>query len=548
MNRFLKHFALIAVAIIAVVACSKEQKREPITSDFAIYLNGYQLVEKSGIMEQFTESNRLMAASMAASEFGSGEISEFVKSVVMDTDRSGFSLTKPAYALINYNEIDKSADLTAVIEVHNADDVDKSIEAYSSFLESNGGNPLTTYREGKTRYVDLNEDGVLIGYNETRLVACTTKGDIKTFVSDALNAPLADLSIFEGRDLALYCNNHRLFSILEQQYAEELAELPYCNAVTEAKIQNFKELRATLEEHSSSVMGLAFENGKVVLDVKCDGIKSEQNAWVKVANGTNLGYLPENTLALLNVSFEGERLMEFVNNNLSTDLAATLGVDSNEFNTGLAVATDAVSSIDGDLTVALNKLSGVVYYGYPEVTNTEAIALADVKDRYIIDNLTMFAGAFLTHTADGNYTFPLSRTMRINLGQPDNKFFAGINTTLKEYEKSATKARWAEVVKDSYGACLLADVKELLKVDIINEIYTFSLKDMDHPTDTITEEIVALADYIYLRGTSTSSGEFVLTLKNKNTNALRQISDIVSPYAMLYVASIIESSIDSENY
>ena len=68
MKNFVKHLVLAVVAVVVAVACSSEPKREPITSDFAIYLNGYQLIEKSGVLEQITESNRLMLASTASSE------------------------------------------------------------------------------------------------------------------------------------------------------------------------------------------------------------------------------------------------------------------------------------------------------------------------------------------------------------------------------------------------------------------------------------------------------------------------------------------------
>lgn len=537
MKNFIKHLLLVGVAIVAVVACSSEPKREPITSDFAIYLNGYQLIEKSGVLEQITESNRLMLASTASSEL-SAENSEFLKSVVTDLDNSGLSLTKPAYALINFDETEEKADLVAVVEVHDAESVDRLVATLSDYLIKQGEEPLTLSREGDNRYVDLGEEDTLVGYNKSRMVVCVNRDNLKSFVDDALSSPLADLEPFEERDFALYIDNQRLMDIYEKMYAKQLAEAGiYGDAEAQKMIGYIANYRASLAERSSTILGMAFENGKIVLDSKVDGVDDEKFNWLKSASANNLKYLPKETLALINLSLNGEGLMSFVNEMFTEELIASLGMDTNEFKAGLAIATDAVSSIDGDITIALNTLDGVVYRGTPQPSNVEAIMLADVKDRYIIDNVALFGGAFLTRTADGNYTLPLSRTMRLNLGQGDNTLFAGVNATLAKQEPSAEEARWADVVKGSYGSSILVDIEQIVSTEFINDLFTLTLARMDEPADTIAEQIVTLSDYLYIRATSPTSGEIVWVFDNKNVNALRQISDIVMPYIKLFVAS-----------
>ena len=535
MKHFVTHLMLAVVAIVAIVACSVEPKREPITSDFAIYLNGYQLIEKSGVLEQITESNRLMIASTASSQV-SAENSEFLKSVVVDLDNSGLSLTKPVYALINFDATTEEADLTAVVEVHNAESVDKLMATLSELLVHQGEEPLTLIREGDNRYVDLGEEGTLVGYNESRMVVCVKNDELKLFVDKALDAPLADLEPFGERDFALYCNNHRLMDILEKMYEKQLA---YDDIESQNMVASISKYRASLAEESSTVIGLAFEKGKIVLDSKANGVNSEEFGWVKSANGNNLQYLPKDALALINLSLNGEGLMSFVNEALTDEFIASLGFNTNEFNAGMAIATDAISSIDGDITIALNKLDGVVYHGYPQPSNVEAIMLADVKDSYIIDNVALFGGAFLTRTADGNYTLPLSHTMRINLGQNENTLFAGVNASLTEQTPSAEEARWADVARGSYGSCILVDVEQMMRTKFINDLFTFTLAEMDKPADAIAEQIVALTNYFYARATDSTSGEIVWVFDNANVNSLRQISDIVMPYIKLFVASQI---------
>ena len=533
MKHFVKHFMLAVVAIVAIVACSVEPKREPISSDFALYLDGYQLVEKSGLLEQFTESNRLMIASTASSQV-SAENAEFLKSVVVDLDNSGLSLTKPAYALLNFDETTEEADLTAVVEVHNVESVDKLMATLSDLLVHQGEEPLTLSREGDNRYVDLGEESTLVGYNESRMVVCVKNDELKLFVDTALDAPLADLEPFGERDFALYINNHRMMDIAQKMYAEQLV---YNDVEAQNMVNYITKYRASLAEESSTIIGLAFEKGEIVLDSKAEGVNSEEFGWVKSANGNNLQYLPKDALALINLSLNGEGLMSFVNEVLTDEFIASLGMDTNEFNAGMAIATDAISSIDGDITIALNKLDGVVYHGYPQPSNVEAIMLADVKDSYIIDNVALFGGAFLTRTADGNYTLPLSRAMRINLGQNENTLFAGVNASLTEQNPSAKEARWAEIVEGAYGSCILVDVEQMMRTKFINDLFALTLEGLNEPADAITEQILALSDYFYARAMDSTSGEIVWVFDNKDTNSLRQISDIVMPYIKLFVAS-----------
>lgn len=535
MKHFVKHLMFAVVAVVAIVACSNEPKREPITSDFAIYLNGYQLIEKSGVLEQITESNRLMMASTSSSQV-SAENSEFLKSVVLDLDNSGLSLTKPIYALLNFDETTEKADLTAVVEVHDAESVDRLMTTLSDYLVHQGEEPLTLSREGDNRYVDFGEDGTLVGYNESRMVVCVNDNELKLFVDSALQAPLADLEPFEERDLGLYINNNRLMDIAEKMYAKQLV---YGDIEAQNMVDHINKYRASLAEQSSTIIGMAFENGKIVLDSKAEGINNEQFDCVKSANASNLRYLPKDTLALINLSLNGEGLMSYVNEAFTDEVIASLGMDSNEFSAGLAIATDAVGSIDGDITIALNQLDGVVYHGYPQPSNVEAIILAEVKDRYIIDNVALFGGAFLTRTADGNYTLPLSRTMCLNLGQSENTLFAGVNASLAKQEPSAEEARWADIVKHSYGSCLLVDIEQIMRTRFINELFTLTLKGIDEPADAITEQIVALSDYLYARATDSASGEIVWVFDNTQTNSLRQICDVVMPYIKLFVASQI---------
>lgn len=534
MNRFLKYLALAALAVVGVVACSSEPKREPISSDFAFYLNGYQLVEKSGILEQITESNRLMMASTASSQV-SMENSEFLKSVITDLDNSGLSLTKPVYALLNFNENSEDADLTAVVEVHDAESVDRLVSLISEVSLSQGGDAIEVVHEEYNRYINFTEDGFCVAYNENRMVVCVAEGDLKLFVDNALAAPLADLRPFGERDLAFYCNNNRLVDIIEKQYSRQLAD--YGDIESLNMLANIEEYRESLDENSSSIIGLTFDNGKIVFDTKLEGVDMADADWLKDANGNNLDKLPKETLALVNLSVDGEKFMEYVNEQLTEDVVEALGFDRNEFYAGLAVATDAISSIDGDVSIALNNLDGIIEYGYPEPSYVEAIMLADVEDTYIIDNFKMFGGAYFTRTADGYYTLPVASTLHINIGQDDNTLFAGVNATITDYKESAEEARWAEIVENSYGACMVVDVEQFMKARFVSDLFKVVLEDIDEPIDGIVAQIVDITDYIYARANDRLSGEFVWAFDNKEVNSLRQISDVVVPYVMAYAAS-----------
>ena len=103
-----------------------------------------------------------------------------------------------------------------------------------------------------------------------------------------------------------------------------------------------------------------------------------------------------------------------------------------------SIVCDAISTIDGGVTVALNRIDGSVKYTYnrywdeysisPNIKSVEAMIMADVADTYIINNIAQFAGGFLNKVDSTHYTLRLMN-YKFSMGQDEQLFHLGVNMT-----------------------------------------------------------------------------------------------------------------------
>jgi hypothetical protein len=186
--------------------------------------------------------------------------------------------------------------------------------------------------------------------------------------------------------------------------------------------------------------------------------------------------------------------------------------------------TDAIKSIDGDVTVALNDILDVV------------VAM-DVTDNYIISNVAQFGSGILKKRGDnlygisyGGYSFAIGHT--------DNTLYATINSSFEKRENSATDSGWVADIDGSYGY-LLMDVDNMMDNSLVSSTYNRQLRNMDKDDATLVNNIVEMCDYAYMSLNAPNSLQFVIVLDDKNTNALEQIVKQVMPYVTQRAASEI---------
>ena len=204
------------------------------------------------------------------------------------------------------------------------------------------------------------------------------------------------------------------------------------------------------------------------------------------------------------------------------------------------IACDAIESIDGDLTLAVEDIEGKYdsyydsfydeYHANASLQSVSASAIIDVRDDYIISNLGQFIGGFLHRQDNRHYSGSFSG-LDISIGQDDNVFHAGINTTYTLKHDSAADAEWFPYVENSLSY-VVVDIDNLMDYSYIKAANKMLMNDMDSVTRDVYAQYIELCDYAYISQPNLTEMEVVITLKDDDTNALKQIVDVIMPVLM----------------
>lgn len=499
--------ALAAVAVSTLfVGCQQEQPTRALESDLVVYFNGKQVLEKSGLLEQIEPLRNLMAAGVAQ-EFD-GDDQKFVEGVVKNLDNSGITFSKPFYMNMNFSDNGEPENVAIIAKVNNAGNVDHLFEMLG--LEINE-------RKGNNRMINAGE--AVIGYNNSRIalvVDMNAMGESYDFLQRVLSSADEDLSIFGKRDMGLYVNAHAIMEVVKNSNLEQSDILQSMGLYYEAEevlAQNeqISEYMAELDPEAYLLAGLTFEPGRIVVDMDAEGFP-DNNLSKKVSND-NLAYIPGTAWAVANMGVNGAAVAEQIATLVTPEV---LGVEEGaEFGMIMSVVEDVLNSFAGDVTLALNSYREG-YYG-PVV---DAIAMIDVKDNYIISNLSTYApyaGVQLEREGKNQYALNIDYSNDLHIGQTDNTFYVGVNSLPEKLSNSAAKARWFGDVNNTYG---------YLVVDANNLIKKFRY-DLQAELGYEAMEVVDMLDYAYLSFPTTKTFEFALALKDRNTNAFAQIADLL---------------------
>ena len=558
-RRLSRLIALLFVVGISALALfmilrREESNRAPIEDMAIVYIDGAQIVKKALLNQYITESNRRLLATMAASQLDDEKLAESLTAAITNLDNTGLALNRPIYAYLN-GDLEQSFEFVTIVEVLDAAKVDDMVKALSQLAEQDGALPIHLWHEGENRTFEL--DGIYCGYNSSRFAVVIYENmDGKELMNKALSRPLTDLSRFSGDDIATYLDANKLIAITKlsmereiemlrikaeeseydferEMYDEQIASL-------ESNLQQLATTMPTLGEKASITSSLRFEAGEIELRTKAHDIEM-QNDIIKRVSDDHLNYIEDSTIAVINYAIDGAALSKAINDKLPEQLSSMLGISRNEFNMGLQIALDAISSINGDVTLSLGALDGKEKSRYNPYTRGydrqvsldggKVLVMADVKDDYIISNIATFAGGMLTPEAEGMYSVELSSDMRIDLGQQHNTLFFGLNTPYCMATHPATSARWHKAVAESYGYMLI-DIENMMQSSYIAAHYAIAMEELDEEGKEIADALVEASDYIYTRLNSHSDAELILVFDNKEKNALATIAEVVMPYIM----------------
>lgn len=553
----MKKWIVICLGIIAAAAAtfaivklcgnaSDDQVSQRKVSDnlVVVYINIDQLATKGAFDEHIDASNRKMLATMFSSAIAERSLGNHASSIITDLSTSGIDIKAPVYAY--YNEAEN---LVIAAKVKDVANVDKTFALLSFMLEQDGKEPLTIERDGNNRIAQLDNE-TITAYNDKYIVITSTFSR-EVSVADAIEAlehPISDLRIFGDSDVAFYANCYKSMECMRKmlestktEYELMAAEDPYYDdsvAEIEETLAIIDTYAAYIKKDANAIIALTFDPGRITLSAKVDGIDtSEFENIAKRTHNKHLEYIGEDAAIIANIGMNGKRYAEILDLILSSKYFTESEYNTFEVNMVAGIASDAIESIDGDLTLAVEDISGIYdsrydsfYDEYQTNVSLESVAasvIVDVTDNYIISNLGQFIGGFL-HRQDSNHYYGSFSGLDISLGQDDNVFHAGINTTYDIKKDSAADADWLPCVKNSMSYVVI-DMDNLMSYSYIRAANKMLMNDMDPATRDIYAQYVDMLDYIYLSQPDLTEAELVIALKDDETNALKQVADVLMP-------------------
>ncbi|MBE6175620.1 MAG: DUF4836 family protein [Rikenellaceae bacterium] len=541
----MKKSSLIIAAIVAIIvgvaaflvidgcgcSCSSasESKRAKIEQPFVCYFNLEQLAQKGAFDKFILPEQRRLAASVASANILDSAVATHAEAVIVDLATSGLDITRPAYG---YLYEDKQT-MVFVAEVANVDNLDKTVDVLSYFAEQEGA-ILTKEIVGGDRYLYL--DNAVLCYNDSRVAVVLEDGDdAKSIATEVLGGLLLDLSLFGDADVAYYVDINDMIDIVENNMANDLE---YENVDDGGQRVNLLDkYRACFEQDAYFVSSALFDAGRIVVDSYVKGLKDGLYSGVnKEVELNHLNYVSSDVLALIGGGVNGVKMAALLEAMLNSEEAAMLGLRSNnELNMAMAIAIDAIETIDGDVTIALQSLDGeykeqVDYFWggveyRPIINSVSAALMADVTDTYIITNLGEFAGGLLHKVGDNHYMSQFG-DYAVCLKQSDSMLFAGVNMSAKESEKPATKARWIADIEGSVGY-FVVDIDKVVNTKFVRSVSEIVMENIDYPK--LYSQLMQMFSYAYVTAYSDGSSKLVFVLDDATTNALEQLSGVVLP-------------------
>ena len=537
-------FAILAAVVLCVsgviVSCSTEDKAKEtkvvLDDTVVLYVDLAQLGNKSAINEILTDGNRSLLATVLTAECDNPEWTDYTAKLLANLSVSGLDTKTPVYGYYDIKDAEFEAEeLVLVAKVADAKAVDRFVE----YMSELSGEDIEVVKDGDLRKFTL-EDELYCAYNTKRFVAVASEEyleDAESVIKRALERPEADLSAYEKYDCAVSLNVDEVLALqsfrvqcdIDEAYEEldvEIEEweyewLMYEIGQMEGELETYKELQKQLEKDARATLGLSFKAGRVVAELSMDGVKSEYKLDRKVSNN-HLAYINDDVLAVLNLGVNGEMVSKMLNDNITPDYADMLGFSRNEFNIYFGILCDAIKSIDGDVTVALNDVYGGYY-----AEGVDAILAMNVSDDYIISNVAQFGEGLLNKY--GKNTYGLSYGgFNFKLGQEEDTLFLTVNDDFKKQANPASNSAWVADVKGSYGY-LVADIDNLMDNRFIAREYRKELKYYDSVTAGYINNFVESCNYAYFTINTPTSVQLVLVFDDKETNSLEQIVRQLAP-------------------
>lgn len=523
MRKLFIRLAAVVSFTILLIGCGPNDSYTNAVSNqsFAVVeFNAYNVLQKSGMY------NDLMVTAKDA--LRSEGAPDYAISLVEDLFNTGIDIHASMYGYAYM--LDKNNIFMGL--VGKTYSVEK-LNALIAFIEGQANETLSKVQLDGYTLIDLDRN-VALGYNENAIVLGVIERlnyygdrahvDVKECISEALKNTVDGekcdkLPSFAGSDIACRMDMSPIVDFLKSassgSYDPDIATaISMLEKVRDAKL-NFAGNFAT---------------GSVDLELEWSGLPESTHKALSCSN-KNLQYVSDDAWFVANLPFHGESVVAVINNLLDDQMIRRIIDDIAQEVTGnlftaksaMAFASPLISSINGDITIALNKLSNFDNYK----PNIDALAVVTVKNESII-NLASGAIASIpgAHSLGDNIYQIFDDGIIGYIGQKEDLIFASTPTIIEQKKQSATKAKWYSEVKGSYGYVVLnlASLFASPEVRRIPEELGYSRNDAFY-----INSINDLLDYTILSIPTTQSASYRIVFKNDNENALKQVVDVLKP-------------------
>ena len=531
-----------AGATVAVLSTNKSTfvQRDKIEDTLFCYINLDQLAKKGAFEKYITPEQRRMWASMATANIEDDAIAENIKSIITDFNNFGADLSKPLYAYTD--EVHEA--FVVVAEVADKNVVEKSVGNIAFLIDKHCN---TTYELEQDRDGGrlIFTDKAALAYSDKHIVMVFCEdGNVVPVLEEAYTRPLADFSMFGDSDIAMYINVYKLLNFGKQYIDKEIAL--YSDENVNHIVAELNNEKLLLEEWSTHITpdahiisSLTFEAGRIVATNKCYNFNTEKfEGLTKRCNNDHLDYISEDAIAVLNFGLEGQILSELITEFINSDLSRTLGINlHNEERMALAIACDAIESINGDTTIVLESIDGTLrerfnYYTgdvnyLPEMKSFKAAMMMDVSDSYIITNVGQYAMGLLLKVDDKHYASQFGN-YKITLLQSEDLLFGGVNMKPTKAENPASNAVWAKDIEESYGYAII-NFNSLRESKFTGSIYDILIEELGLEYDNTLHNLKEMFSYAYITSEDILCNKSVVVLNDESTNSLEQFTSILIP-------------------
>ena len=534
MKRFLTYFAVMVASATVLVGCfggDNYTSAVPEDAFSVLRFDANQVLEKSGSKQEALDAFR--------AELQKENMPDFMLAIADDLRNTGVDIEAPMYAfaqMVDHNTIF----VACVAKTYSTSLLEKVIDRISE------GSVKPKKVENGILVQDKYEPSMALGYNDDAVIfGCVApiKGynecNAKPFVEKALKAAQKGdgnddiLPTYEDRDMALCIHAAPFVDILKQamqsNYSADLAR-----AV--AELESARESRFDF--------AFNFAKGSIDLEMLATNWPKKVAYEPETSSHQNLKYVSANALAVANLPFDGEQFVRAFDKFLTEnpDVKRALDEELNRSTNGamnttmlMTIAGPFVSSIKGDVTVALNDLKQETvwdpyynYYdgGYRNKILPNACVVVPVKNNKIMD----MASAYLAFAPEVNrvsqnlYTTEIEKGMPAFFGQKDGVLFGSTPNNFEVADTPATEASWYDEVDNSY-AYAVVNIDALFKNAVVStelnkEIYNEFGAMGYHVMQTLD-----LFNYFVVTTPTLESSNIRLVLKNDNENSLKQITD-----------------------